>query len=230
VCKLLGISSINEESQPAVAARRSNAETEFTPEQIAWVARVERLGSKPAQPYDGDGLVALAAGLVRRLERPQDVGHLRAWLAECGVALVIELPLRNSKIDGVVSLSTGFPIVGLSTRGDRMDSFVFTLLHEIAHLTLGHVGKGGLRIDEDIETDVGSEREHQANELAGNWIFNQAPQLPLGDLTPQMLVNEAKAHGVHVSFLIGRLQREGRLRWSEYRRTIPRVRPFVDIG
>ena len=52
---------------------------------------------------------------------------------------MVELPLLNSKMDGMASLTTGVPVIGLSTRGDRMDGFVFTLLHEIAHLVLGHV-------------------------------------------------------------------------------------------
>ena len=231
VCDLLGIGSIDEEPLFAVAARRSNADVEFTPEQTAWVARIERLGSaRVSRSYDPVGLKDLAVGLVRRLEGPQDLGQLHQWLADCGVALVIELPLRNSKMDGVVSFSTGSPIIGLSTRGDRMDSLVFTLLHEIGHLTLGHVSPGELRIDEDVDAADGSDREHQANEAAAHWIFDQPPLLPDGDLSPRILLDTARALGVHPCFLIGRLQKEGRLDWSDYRRTIPRVRPFVKLG
>ena len=49
------------------------------------------------------------------------------WLADCGVSLVVELPLRNSKMDEIVSFSTT-PVIGLDNPGDRMDGFVFTLL------------------------------------------------------------------------------------------------------
>lgn len=231
VCDLLGISSVEEEPQFEVAARRSNVDVKFTPEQTAWVARVERLGAgRVSRPYDPDGLAALAAGLVRRIEGPHDLRQLRPWLADCGVAVVIELPLRNSKMDGVVSFSTGTPILGLSTRGDRMDGFVFTLLHEIAHLTLGHIRPGELGIDEDVDAGDGSDRERQANQAAARWIFDQPPVLPVGDLSPRVLLDTARAYGVHPCFLIGRLQKEGRLDWSNYRRTIPKVRPFVELG
>ena len=230
VCDLLGIDKINDQPQLAVAARRSNTKEEFTPEQMAWIARVQRLGlGRVSVPYDSEALAALAAGLVRRIDGPQDLRLIGGWLAECGVALVVELPLRNSKMDGIVSFSTGTPIIGLSTRGDRMDSFVFTLLHEIAHLTLGHVVSGQLSIDENLDPTGGSEREREANDTAARWIFDHTPTLPLGQLSPRALVNAARAEGVHVSFLIGRLQNEHRLDWKDYRRTIPKVRPFVDV-
>ena len=182
------------------------------------------------KPYSPAALADLASGLVRRLEGPEDLPHLQPWLTECGVTLVIELPLRNSKMDGVVSFSTGSPIIGLSTRGNRMDSFVFTLLHEIAHLTLGHISRGELRIDEDLESPDVSDRERQANETAARWIFDPAPELPAGTLTAPTLLRVARANGVHPCFLIGRLQKEGRLGWNQYRNTIPKVRPFVTIG
>jgi HTH-type transcriptional regulator/antitoxin HigA len=151
-------------------------------------------------------------------------------LSECGVGLVIEPPLRNSKIDGIVSVATGIPIIGMTTRGDRMDIFVFTLLHEIAHLTLGHLDGEKLTVDEDLDPNSESERERAANDTAARWIFPSPPTLPPGDLTPKTLAEAARANGVHVSFLIGRLQNEGRLDWKDYRRTIPKVRPFVKVG
>lgn len=231
VCDLLGIGRVDERPKFAVAARRSNPDVEFAPEQTAWIARVERLGAgRASKPYDPDGLAELAGGLVRRLEGPQDLRQLHHWLAGCGVVLVIELPLRNSKMDGIVSFTTDTPIIGLSTRGDRMDSFVFTLLHEIAHLTLEHIRPGELRIDEDIDAGGGSECERQANEAAARWVFDQPPVVPAGNLSTKVLLDTARAHGVHPSFLIGRLQNQGRLEWSDYRRTIPKVRPFLEFG
>lgn len=230
VCDLLRLESIDAEPQLAVAARRSNAESRFTPEQMAWIARVQKLGAERiTAAYDAAALATLAALLVRRIDGPQALGHLRSWLADCGVALVIELPLRNSKMDGIVSFSTGTPIIGLSTRGDRMDGFVFTLLHEIAHLTLGHVHSGELGVDEDLDPQDKSEREQEANAAAAAWIFETPPTLPVGELTQRILVETAQAHGVHVCFLIGRLQNEGRLDWKDYRSTIPKVRPFIEL-
>ncbi|MHB1535812.1 MAG: ImmA/IrrE family metallo-endopeptidase [Acidimicrobiales bacterium] len=113
-----------------------------------------------------------------------------------------------------------------------MDGFVYTLLHEIAHLTLGHVDPDTVSIDEDLDPNGGSERERErtANDAAARWIFPVAPAVPPGELTPRILATIARAHNVHVSFLVGRLQNTGRLDWKDYRRTIPKVRPFVQLG
>jgi HTH-type transcriptional regulator/antitoxin HigA len=231
VCVLLRIDDITQTPQLAVAARRTNRDDVFTPEQIGWIARVEQLGAERAsKPFDPVALGQLAADMVHRIEGPHDLRHLGTWLAGCGVGLVIELPLRNSKMDGIVSFATRTPIIGLSTRGDRMDSFVFTLLHEIAHLTLGHLDGEKLTIDEDLDPNSGSERERAANDKAAGWIFPTPPVIPPNELTQRTLAEIARAHGVHVCFLIGRLQSQGRLNWKDYRRSIPKVRPFVQIG
>jgi HTH-type transcriptional regulator/antitoxin HigA len=227
---LLGLGSINDEPRLAIAARRANRAERFTPQQVAWVSRVEKLGANRASGhYDPEALAELAAGLVRRLEGPEDLRHLGRWLAECGVALVVELPLQNSKMDGMASLVTGAPVIGLSTRGDRMDGFVFTLLHEIAHLVLGHVSADRLAIDEDLDPNGNSENERAANDAAASWIFKSPPRLATPP-TPRALVEAAEAQNVHVCFLIGRLQNQGLLDWKDYRRVIPKVRPFVELG
>lgn len=232
VCELVGIDAPSQRPTLVAAARRANAGTELTPEQRAWIARVRSVGEeRPAAPLDLSSLANLAAELVGRLRAPTDLGALHDWLGEVGVALVIELPLKSSKIDGVVMVAAdGAPIIGLSTRGDRMDGFVFTLLHEIAHIVLGHVAVGDTHLDEDILVNDVSGREAEANEQAAEWVLPS--KLNLGSTRPTMprIIAEAHAIGIHPSFIIGRLQQEGVLDWSDFRRSIPKVRPFVRIG
>ena len=110
-----------------------------------------------------------------------------------------------------------------------MVGFVFTLLHEVAHLVLGHVSVDGRAIDEDLDPNATSELERAANAIAAGWIFRSPPEVK-PPLTHRTLIEKAKSHGVHVSFLIGRLQNQGLLDWKDYRRAIPRVRPFVELG
>lgn len=232
VCELLGISSPQEEPTFAVAARRANRAATFTPEQVAWIARVRRLGTgRVTTPFKSSSLVDLGATLVRRIRDPYDLSMLPGWLAEHGVALVIEQPLKSSKIDGVVFFADESPIVGLSTRGDRMDGFVFTLLHELAHLALGHVASGDdIYLDEDITAGDGTDTETAANELAGSWILPTELDIPPGPLRIPTVMAIAHHHGVHPSFVIGRLQRDERLGWGDLRRHIPKVRPFVEFA
>jgi HTH-type transcriptional regulator/antitoxin HigA len=230
VCGLLRIDEIGEPPRLAIAARRSNGDG-YTPEQLAWIRRVELLGKgRVSTKFNPQTLAEVAGGLVRRIEGPHDLRHLGDWLAPCGVALVIELPLRNSKMDGIVSVATSTPTIGLSTRGDRMDGFVFTLLHEIAHLVLGHLDAMTVTVDEDLDPNDRSEIELEANDRAAKWIFPEPVALPAGELTIRTLSDVARDQGVHVAFLIGHLQNAGRLDWRNYRRNIPKVRPFVKVG
>jgi len=232
VCDLLEISSPHAEPAFAVAARRANSASAFTPEQMAWIARVRQLASDRVQTaFDREGLEALGVDLPRRVTDPYHLTDLHEWLAECGVALVIELPLKSSKLDGIAMCCGGDrPVIGLSTRGDRFDGFIFTLLHEIAHLTLKHVGPDQMCIDEDLLNAAESDIERDANNLAGSWIFKGGFALPTHRPRLPEILAMARQYGVHSSLVIGRLQREGVLDWSDFRRNIPKIRPFVNYG
>jgi HTH-type transcriptional regulator/antitoxin HigA len=230
VCQLLGIRSLAERPALAVAARRSNVQDQLMPPQIAWIARVQQRGGDVFEPFDIEGLTELAVGLAGRVRDPANLAEIKDWLFACGVKLVIELPLKGSKIDGVVILSNeGHPIIGLSTRWDRMDIFVFTLLHEIAHLVLGHVSPGEVQLDEDVTETAGAEAEAAANGLAAQWMLPNGVDPGSAHPTPLAVRSIAEANGVHPSLVIGRLQREGRLAWGEMRRAIPKVRPFLSL-
>lgn len=229
VCDLLGIGSPAEEPAFAVAARRTKSPVEFTPEQTAWIAQVKRVASgRVSGSFDVTRVAELGASLVRRIRNPHDLENLHSWLADYQVALVIEQPIMGSKIDGAVLFGDdGIPVVGLSTRGDRMDGFVFTLLHELAHLALRHVAPGGVRIDEDVAAGGGPDIEVAANELAGSWVFPGGFDVGPGRPRMPSVLAAAREYGVHASFVIGRLQRDEILGWGDLRRHVPKVRPFV---
>jgi HTH-type transcriptional regulator / antitoxin HigA len=64
-------------------------------------------------------------------------GPLRAqrFLRELGMILLIEPSLPSTLVDGAALLSpNGRPIIGMTLRFDRVDSFWFTLFHELAHV------------------------------------------------------------------------------------------------
>ena len=62
----------------------------------------------------------------------------------------------------------GEPIIALSLRYDRLDNFWFTLSHELAHLTLGHVHSvDGQCIIDDLDLRKPKDKmENEADELA----------------------------------------------------------------
>ncbi len=111
-----------------------------------------------------------------------------------------------------------------------MDGFLFTLLHEIAHLALGHVKQGDVRLDEEIVESAVTGREAEANETAAAWALPDRIEVGTGKPSMQRIIAEAQAIGVHPSLIIGRLQQERVLDWGDYRRSVPKVRPFVRLG
>ncbi|HEX6395654.1 MAG TPA: HigA family addiction module antitoxin [Acidimicrobiales bacterium] len=231
VLDFLDIPDFESEPQFAVAARRSNAAESLMPQQRAWLARVRRLAlDREVGDFDPIAAQALAADLVHRIHDPTDLGQLETWLGEVGVIVITLLPLKSSKLDGaVILLEDGHPVIGLTSRGDRMDGYVFTLLHELAHICLGHLESTGFRTDEDVmEGEVHDSVELAANRQAAEWIFPESTPLPAGKPTMASILQIASRHRIHASFVIGRIQR-ARKDWGMLRRSIPRVRPYIAV-
>ena len=90
--------------------------------------------------------------------------ELHPRLADCGVILVAE-GLRGGKLDGAVAyLGDGRPVIGSTTRGDRFDGLLFSLLHECADLVLGHISPEAPTIVDDDLMETQSDR----NQIAAN--------------------------------------------------------------
>lgn len=232
ICSFLRIGNLDETPFQAIAARRANDDEALTPEQTAWVARVRNLASEmEVSRFEAEALEGLAKDIPRRLADPLELPNLPCWLADVGVALVVELPLRSSKIDGASFWTGDTPVIGLSTRGNRFDGFVFTLLHEIAHLTRGDVTKESLpRVDEDLALDDSAQGiEAEANKVAADWIFPNGLDVS-ASLTLGRVLELARNNQVHSSLVIGRLQWMQKLTWNQYRRQIPRVRDLLGLG
>jgi hypothetical protein len=74
-------------------------------------------------------------------------------LAEAGVRLVFVDAFPSAKIDGGTMYVDGYPVIGLSGRGKRLDKVLFTLLHEIAHILRGHVDADHYIVEEIDDAD-----------------------------------------------------------------------------
>ncbi len=213
----------------AAAARKTDADVPFTPEQRAWLARVvQRAASRDVKPFDRVALIELANDL-RRLQ-PDELPGLEQRLWGCGVVLVVEAQLPGSKLDGAsIRTLSGASIIGMTTRGDRFDIFVWTLLHEIAHLVLGHVDIASIRLDEDLGAGEESVKEKEANDQADRWLFPDGFTTPPPPYSMASVVRAASSYGVHFSLLAGRLQHLGVVNPAQFRRALPRVRPFLPM-
>lgn len=105
---------------------------------------------------------------------PDRTTSLIELLAEAyGVLLVVEPGFKSMKMDGCTfKLSQGTPVVGIALRYNRYDSFWFTLMHELAHISL-HYHLLDHPILDDFEDDDESEIEVEANIIAKDSLVSR---------------------------------------------------------
>ena len=228
VCELLEVKTPTDAPALAAAARRSNPQEQITPKQMLWLGSVRRIAEhQDAETFDVEALQSVAAQLPREVRYgPKSLHKLPDILAGCGVRLVFLEGLPGGKLDGAVSfIEGGNPVIGLTTRWDRFDSLLYTLLHECAHLTLGHIREGSPAILDDLDENLAQEHtnsdEAQADTQASEWLFPGG--LELQSFSASWVEDTAKHHSVHPSCVIGRIQHD----YEEHallRSSIPKVR------
>lgn len=135
----------------------------------------------------------------------------REFLEKHGIAVVIELQLPKTYLDGAAFLrNDGIPVIGLTLRHDKLDNFWFTLLHELAHVGW-HLTAERTAIFDDIgETATdGIEREADAHATEALIPKTHWRKAKLGkDPTPEAAERLAQKLNRHPAIIVGRLQRE----------------------
>jgi HTH-type transcriptional regulator/antitoxin HigA len=227
VLELFELSSMEAEPAFAAAARRGNHGQEISILQRAWVACVRKAARErpPVEQYSPDGLDRLARSISRTLKTSDDFADLPRQLAKVGVRLVYVEMLPGGKIDGCAMYVDGYPVIGLSGRGKRLDKVLFTLLHEIAHILLEHVDAGRI-IAEDLDdkSEQESTQEAGANEIAALCVFpNGFPHIPTR-ISGSWVERAAADLAVAPIVVIGHLQHRKRLDW---RTTLTKSAPNV---
>lgn len=97
----------------------------------------------------------------------------RRLLAEQGIVLIVEQQIEGMNVDGAAFLVGDVPVIGITTRHDRLDNFWFTLLHEIAHIILHYRTGLAAGFFDSVERTTLDEIEREANEFAGNMLIPQ---------------------------------------------------------
>lgn len=230
---LLEIDSLDDEPTFALAARRANTAEKISPEQATWLGYIRSVARGRVGKVTGfnrDALETVSSEIPSRTEAgPAQMVGLVPALAECGVVLVFAEGLPGGKLDGAVTFVGESPVIGLTTRGDRFDGVLYTLLHECAHLVLTHVTvEDASIVDDEVRGAQVDEIEIEANEQANRWLFPDG--LPVRPNSTSAILEAARAYRVHPSVVIGRVQYETR-NWKTYRKHVSKVRDdLVDGG
>lgn len=95
----------------------------------------------------------------------------KEYLNKHGIHLVIEPHLPKTYLDGAVCLKcNGNPVIALTLRHDRVDSFWFTLMHELAHIALHLDGSTSWYLD-DLDATHSDQAERDADALASEALL-----------------------------------------------------------
>lgn len=133
----------------------------------------------------------------------KDQGHL-AWVTledllqycwEIGIPVVhtSKFPPGTRKPDGMAVCSeSGRPVIVLCKDSPRPAWMVFILAHELGHIALDHVPKGGAVVDGNLESASGEDEERQANEFA-SVLLTGKPDLGLSSHGPMIASGLARA-------------------------------------
>ena len=143
-----------------------------------------------------------------------DKGPLLAdeYLKNFGIKLIVLPHLKGTKIDGCSLLDEDeYPVIGLTLRYDRLDSFWFTLLHELAHIYKHFYEKNKIYVD-DIESGEPKDSiEKEADRLAKEsfiprsiWKRSKAFNIQ----NEKAVVDFAKSLNIHPAIVAGRIRYE----------------------
>jgi len=223
------------------AKKSSYEEREIPPAQLAWLFRVRQIAKSIAAPqYSEKALRSAVSEFETLLYAPDETRRVPRTLMDCGVRFIIVEKLANADIDGVCFwLNEHSPVIGMTTRRDKIDNFWFVLRHECEHVLRGH-GRDQEMIDDNLEGEKAStsdaipEEERVANAAAANFC------VPIDKLASFLarkhpfyyekdVIAFARLLNRHPGLVVGQMQRSLD-RYDYLARYLVKVRQFVLPG
>jgi len=213
-------SSISAQPQMAMMLRKSNYRSSPLTDKralIAWSNRVIQKAKKikVTKKYkDGSIDLNFMQEFVKLSSQENGVILAQKHLKDIGIILVIEPHFSKTYLDGAaILINKENPVIGLTLRHDRLDNFWFTLMHELAHISLHYNQDVSLFYDELETASAGlDEKEQEADELAEESLLPKAKwEVSPARLIPSsMAANSlAKELGVHVAIIAGQIRHKG---------------------
>ena len=146
----------------------------------------------------------------------QGIKEIQTIFAECGIAFQVVKNFRGAPVQGFIKENfDGRLILCLTIRGKRADRFWFTLFHEIAHILNDDYKSRFVDFD-----SVQGEKEILADKFAGDLLIppDKYHEFVLSNdkISWKKITDFAKNIGVESYIVLGRLQNDGYLDWTDY--------------
>jgi HTH-type transcriptional regulator/antitoxin HigA len=188
--------------------RRSGTDKET--EVFVWLSQVQRyaeivISNGKVQKFNGLSRESLKE-IARYSLDVENITNISSLLWQYGVVLIYLPQSAGMKTDGVFfKLPCGTPIVGMTLRYDRYDYFWFTLMHELAHVSIHYD-----QLEEphfDCLEDVGENLiELEANQLAKETFISRSDWRSASvrrHHSAQDLFKDAEKLSIHPAILAG---------------------------
>lgn len=132
-----------------------------------------------------------------------------------GITFVPEIP--GTRLSGATRWVGGRPIIHLSLRHKSEDHFWFSFFHEAGHILLHSRGEVFLEnIDWEIHKSA-QKLEEEANRFSENTLIPEEKTGEFPELTAiDSILGFATAIGISPGIVIGRLQKEGVIRFNQF--------------
>ena len=232
-----GIKSINETPVFNSRLRKTGSyKEELTIEQKTWLFRVAQLCEKQKVPNFSIKKFNTACAELKSNLGKSDLREIPGILKNAGIHFLIVETLPGNKIDGVCFwINKGkSPVIALSLRNDRIDSFWFTLLHECGHLFHKH-GKEEVIPDSNLvgkdaqKTSEKPEAEKQADGFASSFIIEEEVLTDFAKkiypyFSKRRILAFAEDLNVHPGLIVGQLQHRDYIPYSHSREMLEKVR------
>lgn len=170
--------------------------------------------------FDPIGLKKCIPDIKQILLSHTDINHalkeIQSIFEKCGVIFLVVPNFRGAPVQGFIKkLDNGSALLCLTIRGKRADRFWFTLFHEIGHLVDGDLDTRFVDFD-----SVSDEMENNADFFARNCLI---PDSEFKNFVFNAQFNKwnqieqfAKRMGVPAFIVLGRLQKEEYLEWTDF--------------
>ena len=209
--------------------RQSKASNVDYPALISWLRRGEIVASQMrCESFDLAKFRGALAKIRALTEAMPDDFHVQIQnlCAQCGVAVIFVPELSKIATNGATRwLTSDKALIQLNLRGKRADIFWFTFFHEAGHIVLKHP-KSDIFISTS-KKDVGAikdRRELEADRFAADFLippadfnrFTDQFEYASGTEREQLISSFAKEIRMAPGIVVGRLQNDKYLKWSEF--------------
>jgi len=206
-------------ARASLSFRRSPS-FESDPKALAAWLRIGKIKAEQieTEPYDQDKFLCALDVIRATTENGPDIFEpvIKDECAKAGVAVIFEPEFKKISLSGITRwLNKEKALIMMSLRHKSDGHFWFTFFHEAAHVLLH--SKKGIFIDGIEAGSQDDEREDEANRFAANFLIPPSGYLKFrntGVFTKPNIKRFARTIGIAPGVVVGRLQRDGMIKYS----------------